>query len=206
MPQQHDDTIEILAQERRERLPPTIHQVQRRVFGVEPLPLLFGATALALVLALALLVAGDPIPAIVLLVITVVLGAFVRTGIRRDPESRLARGWRAAADRFGSRARVVAVAIRAWSTAAAQLVLVRAGRLRLRRQLREQLTPLGEAVYRDQPERVQAIKASAGALERELLESQRKDAVLVGAARDAIDRERALAGPTEALPRQSERR
>jgi hypothetical protein len=204
MPQKHDDTIEILAQERHKELPATIHRVQRRVFGIEPLPLLFGASALALALALALFLSGDPVPGIVLLGLTVVLAAFVRAGMRRAPESSVARAWRRTMDRLRARARLLAVATRAWSGATRRLVGVRLRRLRLRRELREQLRPLGEAVYRDQPERAKAIKARAAALERELLESQREDAVLVGAARDEIDRERALAGPTEALPPASE--
>ena len=204
MPQKLEDTIEILAQERHEELPPTLHHVQRRVFGVEPLPLLFGASALALLVGVVLLVSGDPIPAIVLLLITGVLAAFVRTGIERDPASRVGRAWRLASARIHTQARLVAVSIRAWSAAAAQLVRVRLRRLRLRRQLREQLRPLGEAVYRNQPQRARAIKAHAEAVERELLDSQREDAALVGAAREAIDRERAPAQPTEALPRQAE--
>ena len=53
-------------------------------------------------------------------------------------------------------------------------------------------------------ELARAIKAHAEAVERELLDSQREDAALVGAAREAIDRERAPAQPTEALPRQAE--
>jgi len=140
----------------------------------------------------------------VLLLITGVLAAFVRAGIGRDPASRLARAWRRASARIHTQARLVAVSIRAWSAAAAELVRVRLRRLRLRRQLREQLRPLGEAVYRNQPQRARAIKAHAEAVERELLDSQREDAALVGAAREAIDRERAPAQPTEALPRQAE--
>jgi hypothetical protein len=60
------------------------------VFGVEPLPLLIGASALVLMVALALLVTGRVIPAIVPLMLIGVLATFVRTGMRRDPESRLA--------------------------------------------------------------------------------------------------------------------
>jgi hypothetical protein len=59
-------------------------------------------------------------------------------------------------------------------------------------------------VYRNEAERARAIKARAAALERELLESRHEDSLAVGIAREAIDRERALVGPTEGLPRQSE--
>jgi hypothetical protein len=81
------------------------------------------------------------------------------------------------------------------------LTRVRLRRLALRRELREQLRPLGEAVHREQAERAEAIKARAAALERELLDSRREAGVLVGAARETVERERALTEPTRALPR-----
>ena len=198
----NDDTIEILPRERHQELPPRLHHVQRRVVGVEVLPLALSATAVALALALALLIGGHLIAAIVLLVVAVVLGGFLRFGIRHEPRSEVARASLRASDRTRSRARLAVVAVRAWSGAAAEIVRERGRELRLRYRLRDQLRPLGEAVYRDQPERAEAIKAQAAALERELLDRRREAAAAVGAARGAIERERALIEPTESLPRQ----
>jgi hypothetical protein len=201
MSQHRQDTIEILAEQRRDELPPTLHRVGRRVGGVEMLPLVFGAAGGALVLALVLLVIGNLVAAIALLALAGVLGAFARAGIRRDPDSWVARVWLRATDRLGSQARVIAVSTGEWSRAAVGLTRGRLRRLRLRRELRDQLRPLGEAVYREQSERAEAIKAHAAALERELLDSRREDAVVVGAARETVERERALAEPTRAMPR-----
>lgn len=194
-----DDTIEILARQRRREVPPKVHHVQRRVLGVEMLPLLLTATALGLALTLVLLITGHLIAAIVLFVLTIVLGVFLRTGIRHEPDSEISRASVRANDRTRSRLHVGTVAARAWSRAAPSLVRARWRELRLRRLLRGQLQPLGEAVYRNEAERAEAIKAQAAALERELVASRRKADAAVAAARGEIARERALVGPTESL-------
>jgi hypothetical protein len=163
------------------------------------LPLLLTATALGLALTLVLLITGHLIAAIVLFVLTIVLGVFLRTGIRHEPDSEISRASVRANDRTRSRLHVGTVAARAWSRAAPSLVRARWRELRLRRLLRGQLQPLGEAVYRNEAERAEAIKAQAAALERELVASRRKADAAVAAARGEIARERALVGPTESL-------
>src|SRR5437016_14180628 len=116
-----DDTIEILARQRRQEVPPKVHHVQRRVLGVEMLPLLLTATALGMALTLVLLVTDHLIAAIVLFVLTIVLGVFLRTGIRHEPDSEISRASLRANDRTRSRLHVGTVAARAWSRAAPSL-------------------------------------------------------------------------------------
>jgi hypothetical protein len=101
---------------------------------------------------------------------------------------------------FRSIARFVAVAARAWAVAAVALLGIKQQRLRVRRELHSQLTPLGEAVHRGDQARVEQLKTQAEQLEQQLTTIDRNGSTVVEHARETVEREKASSQATQALP------
>jgi hypothetical protein len=77
---------------------------------------------------------------------------------------------------------------------------MRQRRYHLRWRLWRQLTPLGEAAYRGDADRVERLKARAREVERALHEAERESSEAVSAARAEVERERGATQPTQTLP------
>lgn len=180
--------------------PPTIHRVNRRPLGIGPVPLLGGGLFLALVLAVVLVAVGAWPAGILLLACAVVLVALLLVAVDREPEDPAAQAATLAADRARSKTRLIGVAARAWSRAGLAVVRFRQRRYHLRWRLRRQLQPLGEAAYRGDEERVEALRSKARQMEDALRQAERDTAAAVEAARVEIERERGFSQPTQSLP------
>jgi len=170
--------------------PATVHQAHRRPLGVHPVPLLGGLGVLALLVAVVLLAGPSVVGGLVLGVLAIALLTLFLAGVRREPD---------AIDRSRSLARLGAVTIRALGRAAVDLLRIRRRQHRLRGQLRGRLQPLGEAVYRDDQRRAEALKQQAAQLEEELRETQLEASGVIASTKHEIERERAMAAPTQRL-------
>lgn len=209
-----DDTTELppdpaLEQARREQheLPsefagrpaPSVHRTERRPLGVPPLPFLAGMALGALVLAVVLWVGVNWIPGLGLLLVAVALAGLFWAGVRRQPESPTARGLAGVWSRVRDLISFVSASSRTWSRTGRQLVSLRWRRLRLQRELRSRLTPLGEAVHAGDGARTEALKSEAAAIQRRLDELDQREEAVVSSARSQIQRERAPVQATEAF-------
>jgi len=180
--------------------PPRIHTVSRRPLGVGPVSWLGGATLAMLLVALILLATGSWLVAVVLLACALVLLALVVVAVEHEPDDPAARLATAAAERASSRTRVLGVAARAWWRAAVVVLRVAQRRYRLRGQMRRHLEPLGEAAYRGEEARVEALKSKTRRVEEALREAERQAEQAVGAARAEVERERIPVQATRTLP------
>lgn len=185
--------------------PPTLHRVNRRPFGIGPVPLLGGVLAGVLILAIVLLAVGAWVAGVVLLALSLGCLALLLVAVEYEPDDPAARRAVTAADRARSHTKLVAVAARAGSAAGLAVVRLSQRRLRLRRQLKAQLEPIGEAAYLGDEDRVEILRARAKAVEQELEQTEREKALAVQAARDEVERERAVSQPTQSLPVQAPR-
>lgn len=175
---------------RGEKSQPRVHQVHRRPFGLGPVPLLGGLAAGLLLLAILLFAVGSWVPALFMLAVSAALVALLIVALEREPDARSAQVAFRAVDRARWWARFAALAIRVWSRAGLQLARIRGQRLRLRAELRQRLTPLGEAVYREDQNRAEVLKAQASDLSQALGAADAEAAVVLGAARERVERER----------------
>jgi hypothetical protein len=192
------DTRELLESELAPRR--SIHEAYRRPLGTQP-PAFLGALGLvALVLGLILLITGPWISAVLALgVFFALIGLFI-PAVRHDPNSQVARTTRRSVNRVTSTTRFAVVAARTWAQAAVSLLRIKQRRLRVKRELHSQLTPLGKAVHREDQERVQQLKAVADRLEQQLEEIDSDASAIVEGARETVEREKASSQSTETLP------
>ena len=179
--------------------PATVHQAHRRPLGVHPVPLLGGLGVLALLVAVVLLAGPSVVGGLVLGVLAIALLTLFLAGVRREPDAPFGRLTLRAIDRSRSLARLGAVTIRALGRAAVDLLRIRRRQHRLRGQLRGRLQPLGEAVYRDDQRRAEALKQQAAQLEEELRETQLEASGVIASTKHEIERERAMAAPPQRL-------
>ena len=182
------------------RFAPRVHWSHRRPLGLGPAPLLAVAAAALFVLAIALLAVGAWLPGALVGLLCVGAVTLFVVAVRREPEATSARVATAVADRAESRARLTLVVTRASARTAMQLARLFKDRLRLRRQLRRSLSPLGEAVYRDDHTRASEIKAQAHVLDGELEHADRQAAAAMAALHAEIEHERAKGERTERIP------
>ena len=176
---------------------PSLHRIERRPLGMTPLPFLAGMTVAALVLAVVLWAAVGWIPGVGLLLVTVVLAGLFTTGLQRQPESPTAQLVAGMIARVTDVTAFAASSGRTWSRTGLQVVSLRWRRIRLQRELRHRLTPLGEAVHEQDAARIAALKDEAAALQRRLDELGKHEEALVSSAQSEIERERAPVQPTE---------
>ena len=197
---------DVVARLRPEHPSPALHRAQRRPFGLHPVTLLGGLGTLSFLLGLVLLGSGSVITGLVLLVLAGALASLFVAGVRRDPDAPAARATRRALGRARSWAGLGSVGGRASTRAGVEWLRLRRREHRLRRELNATLTPLGEAVHRDEAERAEALRRRAAELEQSLGETKRASSAALAAARDEIEHERRTVEPTEALrPLEDER-
>jgi ABC-type phosphate transport system auxiliary subunit len=160
-----------------------------------------GLGGLALPVAVILLAAGALVDGFILLGLATALLVLCLVGLRREPHMPAARLILQALDRLRSLAALTVVTVRASVGAAVNLLRIRHRRRQLDSELDDRMAPLGEAVYREDQQRAQALKRQAAELEHELDEAQREATSVIGHARREIEQERAALEPTQALPR-----
>ena len=171
----------------------------RHTFGLAPPALVLTLALLALVLAVVLLALGHWIAGIVLLVAGVALGRFVVWTARQLPEQRVAQLAVAASNAASGRAGFAKVSVSSWLSANRELLRVRTLQRRLVREQRALIHALGEAVFRDDAERAEQLKADARACGERIEEHERNLRLALEAARERVSRERVAIQPTEQL-------
>jgi hypothetical protein len=180
--------------------PATMHKLHRRPLGVAPETLLGTCATVALMAAVVLFATGQWIGGLIALVVAIGTSALFGTAIRHQPDTPTARRTRRAIVSVSTSVRLMLVKLRTWSGAGVALLHIAQRRHRLRRKLRGQLGPLGEAVYRDDRERAETLKARASQIDQALKQAEREASAVVASAREEVARERTTAEPTEALP------
>ena len=185
------------AQRRRPRI--NVDHADRQPLGAPPAGLLLALTAAALIAAGILIVAGAWIGVVISLGVFLAALSMLSSAIRQDPATPAARMRRRTATNTTGTARFAAVSARAWARAVASLVAIKQRRLRLRRELHRQLTPLGEADHQGDEERAEQLKAHAQELERELDESGRQAEAVISGAKAVVGREKSAVERTQAV-------
>lgn len=181
------------------RFPTTVHWAHRRPLGLGPATLLAGLAGITFVCAIVMLIAGSWAAGIVLLATSVTEVGLFRVAAAREPDSGGARVARGAARRTDGMVRLSSVMVRASTHTGVELARLWHRRQLRRLQLRRRLTPLGEAVYRDDQGRADQLKAQAHELERELEEADQRAAAAKAALRAKIRRERVPVHGTQRL-------
>jgi hypothetical protein len=179
--------------------PSAIQQVYRRPLGINPVPLLAGLAALALLLAIILLATGSLVSGLILLGAAIALLTLFFAGARQEADAPGAPFVLRAAHQLKSLAGLAALTVRAWARAAADLTRIHRRRQQLRGELKASLAPLGEAVHHDDQPRADALKQQAAEIEQKLGETEREASAILAATRQAIESERATIEPTQAL-------
>lgn len=199
-----DPALERIRAEARELPPPSsarpaasVHRAERRPLGVAPLPFLAGLTLTALVLALVLWAAVGWILGLGLLVVAAALCGLLVTGIRRQPDSPMTMLLAGTAVRLRDLSEFVVSCGRTWGRTGAEVLSLRWRRLRVERDLRHRMAPLGEAVHRGDAARAGELRREAEALQRRLDELGSREAALVSSAQSEIERDRGPVQPTE---------
>lgn len=175
---------------RGEKSRPRVHRVHRRPFGLGPVPLLGGLAAGLALVAIILFAVGSWVLALFVLAVSLALVGLLLVALEREPDARSAQVAIRAAERARWWARFAALTIRVWSRAGLQVARIRGQRLRLRAELRQRLKPLGEAVYREDQNRAEVLKAQASDLSQALSAADAEAATVLGAARERVERER----------------
>lgn len=175
----------------------SVHQIERRPLGVAPLPLLGGLASAALILAVVLWGTVGWIPGLGLLIVSLALFCLLLAGVRRQPESPTSQVLSGLAVRVTDLASFLISSFGTWTRTGRKVATLRARRLKLKRELRRRLTPLGEAVHDSDAARVEELKAELAELQRELDEATRQESALLTAAQSTVERERAPVQPTE---------
>jgi hypothetical protein len=179
--------------------PHSFHQVHRRPFGLDPVSLLAALGGVSLLAAIVLLANGSLVAGLILLGVAITSSTLFVGGARRDPSAPAARRTLRAVARIRSFVGMLAVRTRAWVLAAFRLLRIRMRQRRLGRELRAILASLGEAVHRDEEQRIRSLKQRAAEIEQELADARRESSAAIEAARGAIERERASVEPTQPL-------
>lgn len=178
----------------------SVHRVERRPFGVAPIPLLGGLALATLVLAIVLSAAVGWVAGICLLLVAAGLFSLFVAALRRQPEAREAQLLSGLVVKARDKGGFLVSGLRTWSRAGRQVASLRWRRLRLRRELRRRLTPLGEAVHHSDAARVDELKAELVSLQRQLDEATRHESAVLTAAQSKLERERGPVQSTEIFP------
>jgi hypothetical protein len=207
-----DETVELLPDPALERvptdareLPPpasarpaaSVHRAERRPLGMAPLPFLAGLTLGALVLAAVLGATVGWIPGVGLLAVAGAMCGLLVAGMRRQPESPMTMLLAGLVVRLRDLSGFAVSCGRTWSRTLAQVLSLRWRRLRLERDLRHLMAPLGEAVHRGDAARVEELGQEAAALQRRLAELGSREAAVVSSAQSEMERDRVPVQSTE---------
>lgn len=179
--------------------PVALVQPERRMFGLAPPGFLFAIALFAFFLTVLLLASGHWVAGLVLLVVAAGLGALFVSAARRLPEGRLARVTVGVSNEARWRAGFAWVSLSSWSRASREVVRLRGLQRRLRREQAELIRALGEAVYREDDGRAQALKAEARACGQQIEECAQELAYALATARARVGRERVAIQPTQVL-------
>lgn len=198
LPANDGETAHMLP-EREVRFPTTVHWAQRRPLGLGPATLLAGLAGITSICAIVMLIAGSWPAGIVLLAASATEVCLLQVAAKREPDSGGARIARGAGRRTDGLVRLSSVMVRGSTHTGVELARLWHRRQLLRVQLRRRLTPLGEAVHRDDQTRVEQLKAQAQELEQRLGEADERAAAAKAALRAEIERERAPAQGTQRL-------
>jgi len=198
--QARDGDTEQMLPEPEVHFPTTIHRIHRRPLGLGPTTLLAALAAITLIAAITMFANGSWAAGLVLLAASATEVCLFFVAVRREPRATGARVARAAARDADGLVRLSAVTVRASTRTGVELARLWHRRLVLRGQFRRRLTPLGEAVYRDDQLRAAQLKDEAGSLERRLGEADRQAAAAAAALRQQIERERVTTQRTRRLP------
>jgi hypothetical protein len=179
------------------RDPATTYLVERRLYGVPPPELLCALGAIGFVVAIVLFAGGHLVAGAVVFVLALTFaGMFVAT-VERFPESRTAHLVAGTLRWARGRLVVAGVSLAAWSNAAGAVVRLARKRRRLRVELKAQIERLGEAVYANDPDLANYLKAEAHANSEQLDELERRRDAVAAEARQQIDQAKETIRPTE---------
>lgn len=184
---------------------PHIHAVHRRPFGLRPGAFLAGVSAGTFPVAVILFAVGTWVVGIVVLLLALAAATLLAAAVREEPTSPEARLSRRALVQAGGTVRFGSAIARTRFRAGLLLGRLSYRRARLRRELRAQYLPLGQAVYRDELERAELLKAQARRIEDMLQQIDLEAATLRRGARRHLEGERATVQRTQALPVQPPR-
>ena len=150
-----------------------------------------------LVVAVFSLARGDWLVGGVSLVVAVVLVRFFVWTTQRAPEGRVAQLAAGASGAARGRAGFAWVSLASWSTAGREALRLRRLQHHLEHEQRDRIHALGDAVFRDDAERVEQLKAEAHACAEQIEEHARDLRLALEAARERVSRERVAIAPTE---------
>lgn len=185
-------------EERDSEVPVTVREVEPQYFGLGAPALVFGVAVVLLVVAVALLAVGNWVAGLLLLAAAFLLLPAFLAGVRRWPESAIARLSLRTADRARDEASVAAEAISTWSRAGREVVRRRKEQFGLRRELDDKLRELGRSVL-DADGSTPALTAEARELDERLRASEQELAETLASARRHVRSERAAISSTEVL-------
>ena len=175
----------------------SVHRVNRRPLGADPIPVLGALTLIALLLSIVMFATVGWIPGVGLLVVAAAVAGLFVTGLRQQPKSSAARLVSGAGARTRDLARFGLASGRTWSRTTMRLASLRLRRARLRRELHQRLAPLGKAVHEDDAARVSTLKSEVAELQGRLDETARVESSVRSAAESQLERERAPVQSTE---------
>jgi len=167
-----------------------------RYYGVLAPGPAFVLGCVLLVAALAVLLAGSVITAIVLLVIAMAAFVLFYQAAKRNPEDRTARTVVSSTHDLRGWARFGLASISAWGHAGRDVVRLRRESRSLRREREPMLRSLGDAAYREDEPLVQTLRERIRELDRELAEREEARAETLAAARRHVDEEHDAATST----------
>jgi hypothetical protein len=175
----------------------TSYSVERRLYGVPPPELLCALGAIGLVVAIVLFAGGRWVAAGVVLLPALTLACMFVSTAKRFPESRTAGAAVASRRWLRGRLAVAGVSLAAWSHGVREIVGLAWTRRKLRADLDAQIGRLGEAVYADDPDLANYLKAEAHANSEQLDELERRRDAVAAEARQQIDQAKETIRPTE---------
>jgi hypothetical protein len=182
--------------------PAAFARANRHVFGLAPPELVLTGALVALLLGVYLLAVEHWIAGALLVALAAVLGRFFLWTTRRLPEQRVARLAAAVGTAASGRAEFARVSVSSWTSAGWQVLRLRQLQRRLEREQSELIRALGEAVFHDDTERAEQLKAEARACGEQIEQHAEELRLALEAARERVNRERAAIQPTEALTRE----
>lgn len=155
--------------------------------------------------ALAGLVTGRPVLAILLLAVSVALFVLAYGAAERDPTSRVTRGAVAVKDGIKSWTILTTGWVTAWSRAGRELIRLR-GQLRVLRREREQAKhSLGEAAFKEDESEIASLRIRLREIEQAVSDRERTREQALARARNRVDEERVSIRRTQVVhPDESE--
>lgn len=179
--------------------PTTVARADRRVYGLAPPELLFAIALVIVSFAVYFLASGRLIAGFALLALAIGAGAYFVSTARRQPEGRLVQIATSVSDEARGRAGFAWTSLSSWSWASREVVRLRSRQLRLRREQSELIRALGDAVYSEQGDLAEELKAEARGRAEQIDECARELEIVREAARQRVERERLAIQPTQVV-------